>query len=128
MLNSQVRLLMMSLLFISLMSCSADSSLQGQKSSANISESANPSKLETLQMSSQCGPALASQWVSSQQQLEKLFQATQGMMISPSPQSAPQIDFTLYGVLFLSMGQQRTGGYAIRLAQETMKGITHHIV
>ena len=42
------------------------------------------------------------------------------MIVSPSPQQTPIVDFTQNGVLLLSMGQQRTGGYAIRLIDEAM--------
>ena len=77
--------------------------------------------MEILHQSSQCGPQLASQWISSQAQLEKLLSPMQRMKIPPPLQPAPTVDFAQYGVLFLSMGQQRTGGYAILLSDEQLR-------
>jgi len=104
---------------IMLAACYPDSSLQEQ--SVNSPKSSLSPKLETLHTSSQCGSSsVTTQWISSQQQLENLLQATQRMMISASPQQAPKVDFTQYGVLMVSMGQQRTGGYSIRLTREDL--------
>jgi hypothetical protein len=107
-------------LLIMLAACFSDPPVQGENEPLKSAKSTKLTKLETLRMSSQCGSSLTTQWIANQQQLKKTLQAAQGMMISASPQAAPEIDFSQYGVLFLSMGQQRTGGYAIRLAQEEM--------
>lgn len=107
-------------LLVILTACFADSSVQDKENPLKNTKPATLPKLEALRVSSQCGPSLETQWISNQQQFEKLLQAAQGMMISASPPAAQEIDFSHYGVLFLSMGQQRTGGYTIRLAQEEM--------
>ena len=112
------RLLVLTL-FTLLSACFTDSSVQSQQNSTEPSQTRI--KLGILHQSSQCGPSLATQWISSQAQFEKLFKATQRMIVSPSPQQTPIVDFTQNGVLLLSMGQQRTGGYAIRLAREEMQ-------
>ena len=121
MMTKETRDLIALTFLIMLAACFTDPSDKGRDGPLKSPASAKLLKLETLRLSSQCGSSLATQWVSGQQQLEKLLQAAQGMMISASPQAAPNVDFSQYGVLFLSMGQQRTGGYAIRLAREEMQ-------
>ncbi|WP_455202083.1 protease complex subunit PrcB family protein [Kaarinaea lacus] len=108
-------------LLIVLSACFAEPAIQDENDPSQSAKSTKLAKLETLRMSSQCGSSIATQWISHPQQLEKLLQAAQGMMISASPAAIPEIDFSRYGVLLLSMGQQRTGGYAIRLAREEMR-------
>lgn len=107
------------LLLTGLAACLADPPVLVIENSPVSAQSAL--KLEILHSSSQCGPALATQWISSQEQFEKLLLGTQSMMISSSPQQAPTVDFTQSAVLFVSMGQQRSAGYGLRLAREEMQ-------
>lgn len=107
-------LLMSAALLFLLAACSANSQSQNASSST---EPDMPLEILTLHKSSQCGPAVVTQWIANQQQFETLFRATQQQMISPAAPQPPTIDFSRYGVLLVSMGQQRTGGYAVELAQ-----------
>lgn len=104
------------LLFV-LAACSANS----QSQDANVPmDPTTPLKIAILHSSTQCGPAVATQWISNQQQFESSFRATQQQMLSSSAPQPPTMDFSRYGILLISMGQQRTGGYAIELAQEEL--------
>lgn len=85
-------------------------------------ETMNQSRsLEVVYSSTQCDQINDNQWITSKAQLDKLLQATLGKMISPAPVPSPAVDFDHYGVLLLSMGQQRTGGYAIQLADDQLQ-------
>lgn len=77
--------------------------------------------LEVVYSSTQCDQINENEWITSKAQLDKLLQATLGRMISPAPVPSPAVDFDHYGVLLLSMGQQRTGGYAIQLADNQLQ-------
>ena len=104
-------------LFFLLVACTANS----QSQDVNAVEGSNMSlKITTIHASSQCGPTVTTQWISSQQQFETLFRASQQQMLSSAPAQPSNIDFTRYGVVLVSMGQQRTGGYVIELAQEDL--------
>jgi hypothetical protein len=104
------------LLFL-VVACSANSQSQDTNAATG---SDMPLKITTVHASSQCGPTVTTQWISSQQQFETLFRATQQQMITPALPQPPNIDFTRYGIVLVSMGQQRTGGYVIELAQEDL--------
>lgn len=116
MIITRYTLIAVALLFL-LAACTANS----QSQDANAATGTNMSlKITTVHASSQCGPTVTTQWISSQQQFETLFRASQQQMISPEPPHPSSIDFTRYGVVLVSMGQQRTGGYMIELAQEEL--------
>lgn len=67
-----------------------------------------------------CGKLVKSKWIADQQSYEALFKELFSRQIStPRPQAAV-VDFSKYAMLFISMGQQRTGGYSVKLASETM--------
>ena len=97
--------------------CNSDPLLQQQGATEKTNHSDMSLKLQTLRSSSHCGPSLTSQWISSQQELDKLLQAMQPMLGSSSSQPTPAVDFSQYGVLLVSMGQQRTAGYSIGLTK-----------
>lgn len=69
---------------------------------------------------SECGTAgqgsTALRRIENPEQLALLYQQLYSNTISDTPVSVPQIDFSSNAVLFISMGQKNTGGYAIRLA------------
>ena len=116
MITTRYSLIAAALLFL-LVACTANS----QSQDANAATGTNmPLKITTVHASSQCGPTVTTQWISSQQQFETLFRASQQQMISSAPPQPSNIDFTRYGVVLVSMGQQRTGGYGIELAQEDL--------
>lgn len=107
-------------LHIFLFACTANS--QSQDVNKSEQSPAMSLKIETLYKSTQCGPSVQTQWIADQSLFEKLFQGTRQQMISPGlPAPTSSIDFSKYGVLLVSMGQQRTGGYSVELAREEMQ-------
>lgn len=116
MITTRYTLIAVALLFL-LVACTANSQSQDVNAATGTKMSL---KITTVHASSQCGPTVTTQWISSQQQFENLFRASQQQMISSTPPQPSSIDFTRYGVVLVSMGQQRTGGYMIELAQEDL--------
>jgi len=107
-------------LLIFLFACTANS--QSQDTNQSKQSAAMSLKIETLDKSTQCGPSVQTQWIADQSQFETLFQTTRQQMILPgSPVPKISIDFSNYGVLLVSMGQQRSGGFSIALAREEMQ-------
>jgi hypothetical protein len=76
--------------------------------------------LNVLHSSSQCGQVTDHQWINSQDDLDKAFRASRGAFMSPGASQSPTVDFDKYGVVLLTMGQQRTGGYAIKLTSDEL--------
>ncbi|HEY5602571.1 MAG TPA: protease complex subunit PrcB family protein [Gammaproteobacteria bacterium] len=103
-----------------LASCAANSQSWNANEPLQPTPPAMSLTITVLHASSQCAPSVSTQWIASQAQFATLFQATQSHMISPAPPPAPAVDFSQFGVVLLSMGQQRSGGYAIKLAQEEL--------
>lgn len=109
--------LISTVLLLLLAACSASS----QSSHANDSKDKEPSlKVVNLYDSTQCGTAVTTQWISNQETFATVFRAARQQMIFPASSQPPSIDFARYGVVLVSMGQQRTGGYAVELAQEEL--------
>ena len=74
-----------------------------------------------LHQAATCGTIVDSQWISAQQPYEITFQSLfQGKISSSNPEPAT-VDFSKNGVLLISMGQQRTGGYSVTLAVDQMQ-------
>ena len=78
-------------------------------------------KIVTHHQSATCGIIIESKWFANAQKYEDAFQSLVKGVISDSTQIPSQIDFSHYGVLLISMGQQRTGGYSVKLAAEQME-------
>ena len=76
--------------------------------------------LHVLHSSSQCGQISDHQWLNNQGDLDKTFRTSQGAFMSPGASQSPKVDFDKYGVALLTMGQQRTGGYAVKLADSKL--------
>ncbi len=114
------RILFITAPLLLLTACTANSQSQGHSESKQPAESIVSLKIATLHASTQCGTSLETQWIAGAQQLSTVFQAARGQMISPSPPQSPIIDFEQYGALLVSMGQQRSGGYVIKLAREEL--------
>lgn len=110
---------------LTLLACSA--SPQPETAKATVigaqaaGDKANPMSLELLFRTSHCGTVDASQWISSEPAFARLYQSTRRAVISPSASQLPAVNFSRYGVLLLSMGQQRSGGYAIELAAKALQ-------
>ena len=70
--------------------------------------------------SATCGNIVESLWLPDQQKYESTFQAMfTGLMSDSRPQPAP-VNFDSHAMLLVSMGQQRTGGYSVKLAAAKM--------
>ncbi len=117
--NKAVVILVVALLFL-LTACTANSQTGNVNEPQQAAESAAPLTIEILHVSTQCGPAATTQWIASQEQFAVLFNAAQAQMISPAPPQPPAVDFSQYRILLVSMGQQRSGGYAIKPAREEL--------
>jgi len=59
-------------------------------------------------------------WVATSEQYTSLFMQLKGGLLSSSAPQPPAVDFARYGVLFITMGQQRTGGYGITLSDQPL--------
>lgn len=74
-----------------------------------------------IQQVSVCGKLVESQWLDNPQQYHSTFEALfQGLISDSRPQPAP-INFKTHAALLISMGQQRTGGYSVRLASDQIQ-------
>ena len=78
-------------------------------------------KVSVHHQSATCGKLTESQWLPDQQRYESTFQAMFQGLVSDSKPQTKIINFDKYGMLFISMGQQRTGGYSIKLSSEQMQ-------
>jgi len=66
---------------------------------------------------SQCGNGdVAATWITTQEQLKHAYQSLQKGKIGGPTHTLPIIDFKRAGGLLIKMGQQRTGGYGVRLS------------
>jgi len=81
----------------------------------------NQLQITTRYQSAICGTITESQWIDDQQHYEMIFQALNQGLISNSKPKPPSIDFSRDGVLLISMGQQQTGGYAVKLASNQLE-------
>ena len=71
--------------------------------------------------SATCGNLSESQWISDQQKYESVFQAMFRGFISDSRPQPALVGFDKHAMLLVSMGQQRTGGFSVKLAAEQME-------
>jgi len=76
-------------------------------------------RAEQLYAGSQCGNgnAAGAVWITNQEQLKLVYQSLQKGKIGGPSYKLPSIDFKKTGALLISMGQQRTGGYGIKLTE-----------
>lgn len=79
------------------------------------------STIVAIRQSTTCGNITTSQWLDNEKQYHSVFQAMfQDLISDPKPRPA-SIDFESHGALLISMGQQRTGGYAVKLVSRQMR-------
>lgn len=78
-------------------------------------------EIEVLHQSTNCGGVTESHWLTSQQQYESIFQTLFRGTISDTKQQLPRINFDDNALLLISMGQQRTGGYQVKLASSQLQ-------
>ena len=78
-------------------------------------------ELVQVHQSLYCGTVSTSQWITSSSQMEELMRASRGHVISQKRPATKSVDFSNHAVALISMGQQRSGGYAIKLASTTLE-------
>lgn len=78
------------------------------------------SKIKVLHRASLCGTVNRSQWLLSQDAYESVFAALNKQILSASKPNAPKVNFSRSGVLLVSMGQRRTGGFSVNLANDEL--------
>ena len=85
-------------------------------------EAKNNLKLDQLYAGSQCGDGneAQAQWISTQAQLEALYKNLRKGKIGGAENATPGVDFDNNGVLYISMGQRRTGGYGVKLLEDSL--------
>jgi len=81
-------------------------------------------KPQALFASIQCavnetGNGPGSQWITTQQQLDRLYGQLNVQLVGKKP-VAPKLDFITSGVLLLNMGKKPTGGYQLKLPDQTL--------
>ena len=78
--------------------------------------------LEQLYAGSQCGDTNgdSASWIATSGQLNSVYQNLRKGKIGGPELKAPKVNFKQEGVLVISMGQQRTGGYGVKLHDETL--------
>ena len=115
-----LRLIAVSFFALTVIACSANEQHSPNESTDQTPKPQSHNQasmpLEILHSTSQCGSVSENQWITSQEGFARLYQATRRTVISPTISQSPEVDFEKHGVLLLTMGQQRTGGYAIKLA------------
>ena len=77
--------------------------------------------IAALHRDSQCHQPKGLQWIGGQQELDTLYRSLQQHIISPAPAGAPQLDFSRFGVLLVSMGSKPSGGYQVSLDSDTLQ-------
>ena len=76
--------------------------------------------VEVVHQGSTCGALSQSQWLTEQQKYEVLQKSLMSNVIAGNASNFPAIDFSRRSLLVISMGQQRTGGYSVRLASSQL--------
>lgn len=82
-------------------------------------------KIVVHHRSSTCGGLTQSQWLPNQQVYESTYKALFQNLISDSKPDPAIINFASHAMLLVSMGQQRTGGYAVKLASDQLQLENH---
>jgi len=89
---------------------------------AQNAEHIKPLPIEKIVAAQQCnisGPSSA-RWISDKTQLVATFKQMRSHIIN-SRTSVPEIDFSQYGILLISMGMQRSGGYGLDTSKSPLK-------
>ncbi len=107
-------------LFALLSGCFSDTSQPDLDGESGLSTVNNSQQLQILHKSSYCG-SVETKWLSSRETFLNYIQLSQGNSIPATPLQLPDVDFAQHGVLLVSMGQQRSGGYSIRLENENLE-------
>lgn len=84
-------------------------------------ENSQASQLTQIYRSTICDSITSSMWISSRDQYENMTGAAPRQLLPADGSSMPDVDFSSYGVALISMGQQRTGGYSIKLADTQLQ-------
>jgi hypothetical protein len=84
-----------------------------------MEENSMPTHTEAIFQSHHCGVngTPSAQWITDAEQYKKTFYLLHKHMIMQKAPDMPSVDFGQFGVLLVSMGRQRTGGFSLRLAE-----------
>lgn len=77
--------------------------------------------LAQVHQSLHCGSVTTSQWITSSSQFEALIKTSRAQVVSGKPAVADPVNFSTHAVALISMGQQRTGGYGVKLASTELE-------
>lgn len=89
-----------------------------------VDRTAGSDKAEQLIADTQCNvdtSGASAKWLASQADLDMLYRQIQADIIGNKQTGAPVVDFARNVVLFVSMGQHFTGGYSVKLADESVQ-------
>lgn len=67
----------------------------------------------------EAGKGGSSQWITTQKQLDRLYVQLNKQVMGGKP-VVPRLDFITSGVLLLNMGKKPTGGYQLKLPEQTL--------
>jgi len=82
-----------------------------------------PMQTEVIFAGQQCNLSESSSviWINDLQRLEAILKQTNSHMIAGTPPRTPAVDFVKNAVVAVSMGQQRTGGYALKMSKSPLQ-------
>ncbi|MFV2057999.1 MAG: protease complex subunit PrcB family protein [Thiohalomonadales bacterium] len=93
--------------------------------SACVAQQSNlqPMLTEVIFAGQQCNLSESSGviWINNPQRLEAVLKQTNSHMVAGNPPRAPAVDFVKNAVVAVSMGQQRTGGYALEISKSPLQ-------
>ena len=96
-------------------------SIEATPEATSVSGNSDNLPLNILYKSNICGTHQDSQWLGNQEAYHAAFNVLSRQTIADSDSQPPAVDFKSSGVLLVSMGQKRTGGYTIDLASQRLR-------
>ncbi|WP_455206097.1 protease complex subunit PrcB family protein [Kaarinaea lacus] len=77
---------------------------------------------EQIQAVNHCGSETQEKilWLALGSEYRKIYENARVQVIDNKSTLAPMVDFSKYGVLYIAMGQKRTGGYGLKLIEEPL--------
>lgn len=84
-----------------------------------VVSSGNPITAKVIYQNQHCGQSGSQAlWITTRQQFQEVYAGLRRSYIG-GQSAPPAVDFSTDGVLLLAMGQKNTGGYGLRLADDT---------
>lgn len=106
--------LLLLMLYANLAACS-------NQQTGGVVSTNNPITAEVIYQSHQCSQSQPrALWIKSQQQLQQIHAKLRRSYFGGQSAQPPAVDFSGYGVLLLAMGQKNTGGYGLKIADESV--------